>query len=127
MQRDWSPTYYFRIMRAQELLALYRRDPDAFVALAQQFRSDFAPTGMARAPHRLSVWLKRGDLVFRTGDDIRIDTGKRLTKALDRPEYLGYLLRLNTEANIEWASQASPSAIGALSYIAFETRRLFED
>jgi soluble lytic murein transglycosylase-like protein len=27
MERDWSPTYYFRIMRAKELLALYRRDP----------------------------------------------------------------------------------------------------
>src|SRR5215471_13694457 len=28
MQRDWSPTYYFRICRAEQLLALYRRDPD---------------------------------------------------------------------------------------------------
>src|SRR3954447_17110677 len=27
MQRDWSPTYYFRIRRSEELLALYRRDP----------------------------------------------------------------------------------------------------
>jgi hypothetical protein len=113
-------------MRAQELLALYRRDADAFVSLAQQFRSDFVTSATARAPHRLSVWLKRSDLVFRTGDDIRIDPGKRLAKALDRPDYLGYSCRLGADATVEWGSQASPSAIGTLAYIAFETRRLFD-
>jgi len=32
MQRDYSPTYWFRVMRAQQLLALYRRDPRGFRA-----------------------------------------------------------------------------------------------
>jgi soluble lytic murein transglycosylase-like protein len=128
MQRDYSPTYYFRVMRAEQLLALYRRDPDEFVSLAQQYRSEFG-TQSSRAPHRLSVWLKRDDMVFRNCDDIRADMGKRLVKALDRPEYFGYHLRLSPDspADLEYFSQASPAALGTLTYIAFETRRLFEE
>lgn len=127
MQRDWSPTYYFRIMRAQQLLALYRRDPAGFTSLAQQYRSEFAAG--PRAPHRLSVWLKRDDMLYRNPDDIRVNLGKKLVRALDRPEYLGYSLRIlpDSPANLEYWSQASPSALGALAYIAFETRRLFDE
>ena len=127
MQRDFSPTYYFRIMRAEQLLDLYRREPDEFTSLAQQYRSEFVTTG--RAPHRLSVWLKRDDLVFRSCDDIRADLGKRLVKALDWPEYLGYRLDIAADmpSNLEYFSEASPSALGTLTYVAFETRRLHEE
>lgn len=127
MQRDYSPTYYFRIMRAEQLLALYRRDPVAFQALSKEYKSEFV-TGV-RAPHRLSVWLKRDDLVYRSCDDIRADVGKRLVKALDRPSYFGYALRLDPDrpANLEYYSEASPSAMGTLMYVAFETRRLFDE
>jgi len=126
MQRDYSPTYYFRVMRAEQLLALYRTDPLQFETLFNQYKSDFVAAG--RAPHRLSVWLKRDDLVFHSGDDIRADGGKRLTRALDRPEFLGYSLKIAPDlpANLESLSQASPSALGTLIYIAFETRRLDE-
>ena len=128
MQRDYSPTYYFRVIRAEQLLALYRRDPNEFVSLAQEYRSDFVPTTV-RSPHRLSVWLKRDDLVFQSCDDIRADAGKRLVKALDRPEYLGYRLDLspNSPSDLEAFSEASPAAIGTLTYIAFETRRLHQE
>lgn len=127
MQRDWSPTYYFRIMRAQQLLALYRRDPGEFSRLAEDYRGEFAPG--TRPQHRLEVWLKRDDFIFRNVDDIRSDVGKKLVKALDRPDYLGYTLRLTPDrpADLEMFSEASPAALGALSYIAFETRRLFQE
>ena len=127
MLRDYSPTYYFRIMRAEQLLDLYRRDPDEFTSLAQQYRSEFVTAG--RAPHRLSVWLKRDDLVFRSCDDIRADLGRRLARALDWPEYLGYRLSITADlpANLEYFSQASPAALGTLTYVAFETRRLYEE
>jgi hypothetical protein len=127
MQRDWSPTYYFRIMRAQQLLAVYRSNPDEFARLAEQYRGDFA--GNSRPQHRLAVWLKHDDLIFHNIDDIRADSAKRLAKALDRPDYLGYTLRIspNESANLETLSEASPAALGALSYIAFETRRLYEE
>jgi hypothetical protein len=130
MQRDYSPTYWFRIERAEQLLALYRRDPAAFVSLAEQYKSQFAgPNGrFNRAPHRLSVWLTRDDLVFHSWDDIHGDMGNRLVKAFDRPDYFGYTLRIAAAdpSLLEDFSKASPAAIGTLTYIAFETRRLYE-
>ncbi len=123
MQRDYSPTYWFRIRRAEQLLALYRRDPAEFASMSREYKSDFVANG--RAPHRLSVWLKKDDLVFHNGDDIRADLGKKLVKALDRPEYFGYSLRLAVER--EFMSEASPAALGTLAYLAYETRRLYEE
>jgi hypothetical protein len=125
MLRDYSPTYYFRVMRAQQLLTLYRSDPQQFAELSAQYKSDFATN--VRAPHRLSVWLKRDDLVYHSCDDIRADIGKRLVRAFDRPTYYGYGLSLALDApdDLEYFSQASPAAVGTLLYIAFETRRLY--
>jgi Transglycosylase SLT domain len=126
MQRDYSPTYYFRILRAEQLLDLYRREPGEFTSRAQQYRSEFMSSG--RAPHRLSVWLKRDDLVFRSCDDIHADLGRRLVKALDRPDYYGYRLDIPAVSPArEYFAQASPSALGTLTYLAFETRRLHEE
>jgi len=127
MLRDFSPTYYFRIMRAEQLLALYRRDPEGFTNLAREYRSEFVSQG--RAPHRLSVWLKHEDLVYRSCDDIRADMGSRLVRAPDRPWYYGYQLDVSSDspADLEYFSQASPSAVGTLAYIAFETRRLHQE
>jgi hypothetical protein len=124
MQRDYSPTYYFRVRRAEQLLALYRNSPSDFAALSATFKSDFVAAG--RAPHRLSVWLRRDDLVFRTGDDIRADADGRLARSLDQPSNFGYALDLTPDApaDLEPFSRASPAALGTLIYIAFETRRL---
>jgi Transglycosylase SLT domain len=127
MQRDYSPTYYFRVMRAEELLALYRRDPEAFGSLSLQYRSEFSTA--YRAPHRLSVWLKRDDLIFHSCEDIRAGIGSRLVKAMDRPWYFGYSLNVapDAPADLEYFLTASPAAIGTLTYIAFETHRLFDE
>jgi hypothetical protein len=127
MQRDYSPTYYFRIRRAEQLLAIYRSSPKDFEALSATYKSDFVPSSL-RAPHRLSVWLRRDDLIFHSSDDIRTDSSKRLVRALDQPAYFGYTLSLTPEfpSNIEALSQASPAALGTLMYIAFETRRMHE-
>ena len=122
MQRDYSPTYWFRIKRAEQLLALYRKDPEEFARLAQSYKSQFVTS---RAPHRLSVWLKRDDLVYRSDDDIRAAMGQKLVKALNRPDYLGYALKLRADS--EHLAEASPSALGSLAYIAYETRRLYEE
>jgi hypothetical protein len=126
MERDYSPTYYFRVRRAEQLLALYRNAPQEFDQLSATFKSDFVAAG--RAPHRLSVWLRRDDLVFHNGDDIRADVGKRLARALDDPGHFGYALNLAPDipAALEPLSQASPAALGTLLYIAFETRRLHD-
>jgi hypothetical protein len=126
MQRDYSPTYWFRIMRAQQLLSLYRRNPREFELLAEEYRAE---SSRSRAPHRLAVWLKRGDILFRSPEDIRSATAARLlVRAFNRPDYFGYSLRplASTASAAESYDEAAPSAIGALTYIAFETRRLYE-
>jgi len=127
MRRDYSPTYYFRVRRAEQLLALYRSSPQDFEALSATFKSDFIAAG--RAPHRLSVWLRRDDLVFHNADDIRADVGQRLARALDHPGHFGYALNLAPDIPAEFDEplpQASPAALGTLLYISFETRRLHD-
>lgn len=118
MVRDYSPTYYFRIQRAAELLEMYRRDPVAFEVLHQEYRNQFAIG--PRAPHRLSAWLRRDDLIYHTGDDIRANPGARLVRAPDNAGYLGYSLRVADP-------EASSAALGALTYVAFETRRMYSE
>ncbi len=131
MERDYSPTYWFRVMRAQELLRFWREDPKGFLALAEYYRSDFVEEQQQRAPHRLTVWLKNDDLIYRTLEDIL--SCDRLVKAIDAPEYLGYRLRLKGPGsiaardpeNLDNYLRATPAALGALTYIAYETRRLY--
>ncbi len=52
MERDYSPTYWFRVMRAQELLDLYRRDPAGFSRLLRHTGTTLDPA--QRAPHSFS-------------------------------------------------------------------------
>jgi hypothetical protein len=118
MDRDYSPTYWFRVMRAEQLLHMYRDDPAEFRDLAAEYRYSAAPA--QRAPDRLSSWLKPQDLIYETGDFIRNEEGSKLVSAPDAPEFLGY--RVEQRA----LPLALPSTVGTLIYIAFETRRLYE-
>jgi soluble lytic murein transglycosylase-like protein len=127
MERDYSPTYYFRVMRAEQLLLLYKKDPAAFKKLAAEYRYD--PDPELRAPHRLSVWLREADMAFQSCEDLKREQGKRLVQALDDEEYFGFRLRkdlIGSEDpdNARYYLQATPAAMGTLAYIAWETRRL---
>ena len=127
MERDWSPTYYFRVMCAERMLELYRTDTAAFKKLVEEHR--YEPDPKQRAPHRLSVWLKTGDLEYQSCEDIKRDSGTRLMRAFDNEDFFGFRLRKDVlgagePADLEYYLQASPSALGTLAYIAFETRRL---
>src|ERR1039457_7041501 len=129
MDRDYSPTYWFRVMRAEQLLRMYRDDPVEFRDLAAEYKCSAAPA--QRAPDRLSAWLKPQDLIYETGDLIRNEEGSKLVSAPDAPEFLGYrvhghTLPLGNDENDNWRLKALPSTIGTLAYIAFETRRLYE-
>jgi hypothetical protein len=132
MERDYSPTYFFRISRAEQLLKLYKEDPQEFKTLFYQYRNQVDPT--LRAPHRLSVWLRPEDLAFKTCDDLRRERGKSLVAAFDDPKYYGFALRRagpgaigeDDPTNRDLYFQAAPSTVGSIAYIAYETRRLFE-
>jgi hypothetical protein len=125
MQRDYSPTYWFRIKRAEQLLALYQEDPAAFRELAEEYQNPIHPK--RRAVDRLMIWLKSHDIFYRSPDDLRA-AGKGLVRVLDNPQFFGFSLPEMAEGpNRDLYLQDSPAAIGTLLYVAFETRRLFEE
>ena len=128
MERDYSPTYWFRITRAEQLLKLYASKPDAFKTLFDDYRNRTNPD--QRAPHRLSVWLKPEDLAYRSCEDLRREQGKSLVRALDDSRYFGFSLANaigeRDPQNRQYYLQAAPSVIGTIAYIAFETRRLHQ-
>jgi hypothetical protein len=129
MERDYSPTYWFRIMRAQQLLDLYEKEPAAYKRLFEQYRNRANP--VQRAPHRLSVWLTPEDLAYANCEDLKRAQGKSLVKAFDHAKFFGFSLAQaigrEDPSNREYYLQASPAAIGTIAYIAYETRRLHEE
>jgi hypothetical protein len=131
MRRDYSPTYWFRVMRAEQLLEEYRRDPDAFKSLAEQYKVHFglADKLQRRASDRLSVWLTPDDLRFHSGDEIRATIDTNLVSVVGRPEFFGFRVNLEPEPedDVSYLNLAAPSAVGTLAYIAFETHRLWQE
>jgi hypothetical protein len=126
MQRDYSPTYWFRIKRAEQLLQLYRQDPAAFRELAEEYQNPIHP--QRRAVDRLMVWLKSHDIFYRSPDDLRSASGKGLARVLDNPGFFGFSLpEMADGPNRDLYLQDSPAALGTLLYVAFETRRLFDE
>ncbi len=126
MQRDYSPTYWFRIKRAEQLLALYQEDPAAFRELAEEYQNPIHP--QRRASDRLVIWLKSHDLFYRSTDDLRLASGKGLARVFDNPQFFGFSLpEMADGPDRDLYLQDSPAAIGTLLYVAFETRRLFEE
>ncbi|MBC7927603.1 MAG: transglycosylase SLT domain-containing protein [Bryobacteraceae bacterium] len=128
MERDYSPTYWFRIRRAEQLLELYEENPEEFRKEFNDYRYRINPD--QRAPHRLTVWLKPDDLAYRTCEDMRRESGTSLVRALDDPKFFGFSLSKaigqDDPANREYYLQASQASIGTIAYIAYETRRLHE-
>jgi Transglycosylase SLT domain len=127
MGRDYSPTYWFRVMRAKQLLSMYHDDPPEFLDLVGEYKYRTAPA--QRAPDRLSVWLNPLDLINEASDAIHAGQQLRLVDAPNDPDFFGFRIAGPgfLSAYDAWHSQASPSALGALAYIAFETRKLCEE
>ncbi len=90
MQRDYSPTYWFRVQRAEQLLELYRTDPAAFGELVDQYRNPI--NAQHRANDRLVVWLKTEDVFYKSLDDLKQASGKALERVLDNPKAFGFSL-----------------------------------
>ncbi len=132
MVRDYSPTYFFRVKRAEELLSMYKSDPDGFRVLVDDYRDQVDPG--KRASNRLNVWLKPSDVIYQSCEDLHRAEGKGLERPFERPPYFNFQLRTSgADAIGSWDLQnqsayvlAAPSALGTLTYIAFETRRLYD-
>jgi hypothetical protein len=132
MERDFSPTYWFRVTRARQLLAMYESDAKEFEKLWREYQNRVNPN--ERAPHRLSVWLTEADLAYKTCDDMKRAAGRELVEVFDKPKYFGFELRkagalaigADDPANQRYYFQASPAVVGTMAYIAFETRRVHD-
>lgn len=128
MERDYSPTYFFRITRAEQLLKLYEADPKTFIKMYEEYRNQVNPS--QRAPHRLSVWLRPEDLSYQNCEDLKREQGRSLVRAFDDPKFFGFYLSPSIARedplNREYYLSASPAALGTIAYIAFETRRLHD-
>jgi hypothetical protein len=112
MARDFSPTYYFRIQRAQQLLKLYQSDRAAFEELVAENSNPGNPR--RRTESRLVVWSKASSA---DGPD-RNAPAEPLSPTVRDPKFFGITPPFATD---------SPSAVGAMLYVAFETRRLFDE
>ncbi len=123
MQRDYSPTYWFRVQRAEQLLSLYQNDRAAFQELADEYRNPI--NAQRRANDRLVVWLKSEDKYYQSAEDLKTAWGKGLVPSFDDPVFFGFTPPSSAPSE-ELYLQDSPSAIGTLLYISFETRRLFD-
>ncbi|MDD5626784.1 MAG: DUF5715 family protein [Patescibacteria group bacterium] len=125
LARDSSPTYWFRIKRAEELLTLYRQSPGAFRELWKNYQSPIK--GRDRVPSRLWLWVKKDDLKYKIPQDLQ-DAG--LVQLPNNPDYFGFLVRNDVGKkdpnNRKLYEQISKEAAGAIIYIAYETRRLVE-
>jgi hypothetical protein len=101
---------------------LYQTDRATFRELVEEYRNPANPA--RRANDRLMVWLKSEDIFYRSASDLKKAEG--LVKALDDPKLFGFTLS-KPSGDPDLYLQATPAAIGTLLYIAFETRRLFEE
>ena len=123
MQRDYSPTYWFRVQRAEQLLSLYENDRAAFRELVDEYRNPV--NALRRANDRLVVWLKWDDKYYQSAEDLKTAWGKDLVPVFNDPAFFGFNPP-SSAASEELYLQGSPSAIGTLLYISYEVRRLFD-
>jgi hypothetical protein len=132
LDQDYGPTYWFRVMRAEQLLNLYRTNRAEYKALMDRNRSTVP--GAEKAESRLETWYSLGGS-YQSVTDLKtaIASGKLVRPPSDSA-YFSYVLRLDGPAGIGSQDPANrelyatdpPAVIGALLYIASETRRVWE-
>ena len=122
MSLDYGPMYYFTVMQAVELLELYRTDPSGFRELAQDYQNPFSDK--QRTPTPLSLWYSPKQTAANNEAPTFLEN--TLLSAPGDPAYLSYALRATTPQSSLKNSHSMPEVVGALEYVAFETRRLWE-
>ncbi len=131
MSKDFGSTYYFRVKKAAELMALYRSSPDSYRALANAFQNSV--DAQKRAPNRLFVWYSPKDIKYHSRSDLAEAKNKKLFAVPVAPAFLGFEPRTSGFGAIgemdpehrELYLQAPKEVLGMLEYVSFETRRLW--
>lgn len=132
-KKDYGSTYYFTIRRGAELLELYKTDPAQYLALAKQYQDPVKPN--ERNKNRLRSWYPPQDIKYKSLTDLVTASGKELVVPPQDPTFFSYTLRLEGPGaigemdpkNRKYYVQDKPEIVGGMQYIAFETRRLWEE
>lgn len=132
MTRDNSPEYWFKKEAMKFLLELARNDYGKFDQLVSEYQNQQTPK--KRTPSRLWAWLLNRNKAYAENlDGLDGASAHQILRLFNNSDYYGFNLRISgandnpTAAESESASYTiSPDALGALLYIAYETRRLFE-
>lgn len=132
MGHDYGPTYWFRVVRAGQLLDLYRTNPNQYKKLMDENRSTVA--GVKRPASRLEMWYSLDGSYQNLGQLRTAISSGALVHPPNDPDYFSYVLRTGGKdgigaedpANSESYATDPPVVVGTLLYIASETRRGWE-
>ncbi len=132
MTRDNSPEYWFKKEAMKFLLGLARTDRSKFEQLVSEYQNPRRPT--QRTPSRLWAWLVNHNKAYAENlDGFDAISARHILRVFNNPDYYGFNLRIfenmDNPAGADdqgTFSSISPEALGALLYIVYETRRLFE-
>lgn len=131
-RKDYSATYYFRVVRSGELLELYQKDRGAFLALAESFKNKTKPKEKAKSRAYIHYTYDHAS-AFSTPQDIEAALiSGRLARMPDDPEFFGIKIGRDNGSptgdgdlqSREIYEVAEPATIGMAIYIAYEMRRL---
>lgn len=132
-KNDFSPTYLFRVLKAKELLQLYRQNPLAYEARWNSYQNRFRPNVVT--PNLMWTFFTPEDVEkfkYRTLRAIQEAQGKELVLLPEPWSQYGIRVRLDGSSKIaekDPKNQAhyiasSPQSIGCLLYFTAELKRL---
>ena len=133
-KNDFSPTYLFRVLKARELLQLYRQNPSAYDARWKGYQDRFKPRV---APNLMWTLFGPEDierLKFETLEQIQAAQGKDLVLLPEPWARYGITVRLDGKSKIAEKNPAhqadyiaaTPESVGCLLYVVAELQRLEE-
>jgi hypothetical protein len=132
LEHDYGPTYWFRVMRAEQLLELYRTDRDGYIKLMTGNKSTVVST--VKAASRLEVWYSL-DRAYQDVPDLKIAIADHaLVSPPNNPPFFSYALRMNGPEGIgaedvlnrDLYATDPPAVVGTLIYVAAATRKGWE-
>jgi hypothetical protein len=119
MERDGSPTYWFRVIRAEQLLDLYLKNRASFAARWKQHQNPDDPA--QRFSSRPALWVRTAYHSSPPRAARALPQLKRM--AAQRPATLGIRWSEGNEGQVSGAAP-SAAAVGMLLYLSYETKRL---
>jgi hypothetical protein len=117
---DFSPTYYFRVQQAMRLLAMYKKAPAEYAALATSYRGRTGQTVQANLQRSFVTDEQAAELTIRRSQDINTELGQRIVTLPSVASERG--VRAGKSVSSPLAGERS--TIGCLLFVADQLQRL---